>query len=151
MWRRLLPALALLLPASLLSGCAQTEHPDVVASFYPLQYVADRVLGDSSEVANLTPPGVEPHDYELKPRQIAAIDEALVVLYEKGLQPAVDEAIKNESPDNVVDAAHVVGLRHGDGGLDPHFWQDPTLLAKAADAFTAAISKAEPKRTEEFR
>ncbi len=35
----------------------------VVTSFYPLQYVVDRVGGDRVTVTNLTPPGAEPHDW----------------------------------------------------------------------------------------
>ena len=59
------------------------------------------------------------------------------MFYEKGLQPAVDDAVKNNGPDHRVDAADAVHLRHGstseDGDIDPHFWLDPTLLAKAAE------------------
>src|ERR1700710_2013111 len=104
MWRRLPLALALLLPAGLLSGCAvgDSGEPEVVASFYPLQYVAQRVVGDHAKVTNLTAPGVEPHDVELSPRQVARISGATVVFYEKGLQPAVDDAVKNNGPDHRV-------------------------------------------------
>jgi zinc transport system substrate-binding protein len=77
------------------------------------------------------------------------------VFYEKGLQPAVDEAVKNNGPDRVVDAATAVKLRHADGDgeggdVDPHFWQDPTLLGEAADAFTEQMSKADPKHASDF-
>ena len=82
----------------------------MVASFYPLQYVAERVVGDHAEVTNLTAPGVEPHDVELSPRQTAEVSSASVVFHEKGLQPAVDQVISNDRPDHVVDAADVVDL-----------------------------------------
>ncbi len=157
MWRPLLLPLALLLPAATLSGCAANGSSDgeVVASFYPLQYVAERIVGDHAKVTNLTQPGVEPHDIELSPRQVARISGASVVFYEKGLQPAVDEAVKNNGPDHVVDAATTVKLRHADGDgeggdVDPHFWLDPTLLGKAADAFTDQISKADPEHASDF-
>src|SRR3954466_5341207 len=142
MWRPLLVPLALLLAAGLLSGCsAETGgKPEVVASFYPLQYVAERVVGDDAKVSTLPAPGVEPHDVELSPRQVARISGATAVFYEKGLQPAVDDAVKNNGPEHRVDAAAVVHLRHGssaeDGDLDPHFWLDPTLLAVVAQRFT---------------
>ena len=156
MWRRLPLLLALVLPAGLVSACSVGDkgEPEVVASFYPLQYVAERVVGDHAEVTNLTAPGVEPHDVELSPRQVARISGASVVFYEQGLQPAVDDAVKNNGPHHRVDAADVVHLRHGnsseDGDLDPHFWQDPTLLAKVADAFTAEMSKADPEHAADF-
>ncbi len=127
----------------------------MVASFYPLQYVAERVVGDHAEVTNLTSPGVEPHDVELSPRQTAEVSSASVVFHEKGLQPAVDQVISNDRPDHVVDAADVVDLRKseegGNAGLDPHFWLDPTLLGRAADAFTETMSEADPDHAAEFK
>ena len=150
MWRPTLLPLALLLPAASLTACTADEGDGgVVASFYPLQYVAQRIVGDHAEVTNLTAPGVEPHDVELSPRQAARISGASVVFYEKGLQPAVDDAVRNDGPDHVVDAAKAVTLRHaeesGEGGdTDPHFWLDPTLLAEAADAFTAEMKESDP-------
>ena len=53
------PAIALALAAGAISGCAPaggSGQPQVVASFYPLQYVAERVVGDHAEVTNLTAP-----------------------------------------------------------------------------------------------
>ena len=153
MWRRPLLPLVLLLPAACLSACAAGSSggkPEVVASFYPLQYVADRIVGDHAEVTNLTQPGVEPHDLELSPRQVARVSGASVVFYEEGLQPAVDEAVANEGPEHVVDTAAAVDLREVDGEPDPHFWLDPTLLAEAADAFTEAMSDAEPDHAADF-
>jgi zinc transport system substrate-binding protein len=156
MRRRLSLVLALVLPAGLLSACSVGDDgkPEVVASFYPLQYVAQRIVGDHAKVTNLTAPGVEPHDVELSPRQVARISGAQVVFYEKGLQPAVDDAVKNNGPKHRVDAADTVHLRHGDssedGDLDPHFWLDPTLLAKVAQSFTDEMSKADPTYAADF-
>ena len=56
----------------------------VVAAFYPLQYAAQAVGGDTVSVTSLTPPGVEPHDLELTAAQVADISQADVVLYIKG-------------------------------------------------------------------
>ena len=159
------PAIALALAAGAMSGCAAaggSGKPQVVASFYPLQYVAERVVGDHAEVTNLTAPGVEPHDVELSPRQTAEVSSASVVFHEKGLQPAVDQVISNDRPDHVVDAADVVDLHHADEGhededghdhegTDPHFWLDPTLLGQAADAFTRTMSAADPDNAAAFK
>ncbi len=146
--------LALVLAFGALAGCAaqgDNGKPQVVASFYPLQYVAERIVGDHAEVTNLTKPGVEPHDLELSPRQTADLGSADVVLHEQGLQPAVDEAVRNDAPEHVVDAAEVVDLQEGDGGPDPHFWLDPTLLAEIGQAFTAAISEADSENADAYR
>ena len=42
----------------------------VLASFYPLQFVAQQVGGDRVQVDSLTPPGAEPHDIERSPAQV---------------------------------------------------------------------------------
>ncbi|MEV5441835.1 metal ABC transporter substrate-binding protein [Streptomyces sp. NPDC052644] len=87
---------------------------DVVASFYPMQFLAEQIGGDKVSVTTLTRPGVEPHDLELKPRQIAGLQDAGFILYLKGLQPAVDEAVKQSGVKNAVDAATLTTLEtHG--------------------------------------
>jgi zinc transport system substrate-binding protein len=150
--RLLLLPLVLLLAAPL-SGCTSTARSgeQVVVSFYPLQYVAQRIVGSHATVTNMTKPGVEPHELELRPSQIADISSADVVLYEKGLAPSFDDAVAQTKPEHVVDTTTSVPLRQGDGGTDPHFWQDPTLLAKAASAFTTEMAEADPDHATAYR
>ena len=152
MWRWVVVSAAAVL---MTAGCGQGHRSDgraqVVTSFYPLQYVAERIGGVHVQVSNLTAPGVEPHDLELAPRQVADLSAADVVVYEKGLQPSVDQAIANDTPARSVDAAAVVSLRPGDGGVDPHFWQDPTLLAEVADVFTTTMVRADPAHAADYR
>ncbi len=165
--RALAATAAAVLLTGTLSACSVGNHdgkPQVVASFYPLQFIADRIVGDHADVTNLTHPGAEPHDLELTPRQAFLISGAAVALYEKGLQPAVDQAIKNDSPKSSVNVTDIVSLSAVPPGLgdefaqtpdgiagDPHFWQDPTLLAKVATAFTTAMVKADPKHAADYR
>ena len=134
-WAVLVLAVGLL--ASLTTGCRlprSGEHT-VVTSFYPLYFIAERVAGRYNHVIDLTPPGVEPHEYELTVRQVAQVDLARVGFYEQGVAPSVDQAMTNDSPEHVLDVSDVVHL----AGDDPHFWQDPTLMAEATRALTASI------------
>ncbi|MEH3033760.1 MAG: metal ABC transporter substrate-binding protein [Aeromicrobium erythreum] len=106
-------ATAALLP---LAACGSPGADDgkvkVLAAFYPWQFVAERVGGDDVDVENLTPPGGEPHDLELKPRQVADVQDAEVLIYETGLQASVDEAVKQaDRSSGTVDVAKVVPLR----------------------------------------
>lgn len=126
-----------------LSACSPTEDKaegtvDVVVAFYPLQFVAEKVGGDNVRVTNLARPGVEPHDLELEPKQLAAIADTDLALYLAGFQPAVDEAIGAEAAGRSFDVATVQPLDEApDGGeepgKDPHVWLDPTRLAAIAD------------------
>ncbi|MET9434281.1 metal ABC transporter substrate-binding protein [Streptomyces sp. NPDC006551] len=125
--RRLIPTAAVAGAVSLglvtLSACSGTSDAagrpsdgklSVVTSFYPMQYLAEQIGGDHVSVNTLTKPGVEPHDLELKPKQIGELGEADYILYLKGIQPAVDEAIKQAGVKNTVDAATLTKLEeHG--------------------------------------
>ncbi|MFI1467427.1 metal ABC transporter substrate-binding protein [Streptomyces wuyuanensis] len=87
---------------------------DVVASFYPMQYLAEQIGGDHVQVTTLAKPGVEPHDLELKPRQASELRQADYILYLKGVMPAVDDAISQAGVENTVDAATLTKLEnHG--------------------------------------
>jgi zinc transport system substrate-binding protein len=140
-FRVVLPPLVLALTAPL-SGCAVTSggEPTVVTSFYPLEFVTRQIAGDDIRVVNLTQPGTEPHDLELKVRQVAEIAEAKLVVYESKLQPAVDEAIDQNAADHRLDVAPLVGLTAG----NPHFWLDPVRLAKAAAAVEKRLAEVDP-------
>ncbi|MFG2328529.1 metal ABC transporter solute-binding protein, Zn/Mn family [Streptomyces sp. NPDC048604] len=125
--RRLIPSTALAGAVALglvsLTACGGTSDAadkgsdgklDVVASFYPMQFLAERIGGGHVSVQSLTKPGVEPHDLELKPRQIGELSDADVVLFLKGVQPAVDEAIAQAGVKHSVDAASLTKLEdHG--------------------------------------
>ncbi|NUR09792.1 MAG: zinc ABC transporter substrate-binding protein [Nocardioidaceae bacterium] len=151
MFRRVALLLALLaLPA--LAGCSalgSERHSGrtlVVTSFYPLQYVAQRITGNHADVVNLTHPGQEPHDLELDIRQTADLVDADVVVYERGFQAAVDDAVDQSDPAHVVDVADSAHL----SGDDPHFWLDPTRLSAAAGAVEQQLAAADPKHARDY-
>jgi len=143
----------------------------VEASFYPLQWMAQEIGGEHVEVDSLAAPGAEPHDLELTPRQVAAVQDAGLVAYLSGFQPSVDDAI-GEAQGTVFDAResarldlttaegheHGEGDDHGDAGdhaeegdTDAHFWLDPTRLASVAEAFTSTLSTADPDHATAYR
>ncbi len=138
--------------ALLLGACGGASGGEagtrVVTSFYPLEYVAQRLADGVGgvEVVNLTQPGQEPHDLELTVRQTGEVADADVVLYESGFQPAVDAAIEQSGPERSVDAAEVADLE----GDDPHFWLDPTRLATVAEAVEGELAEADPDRADAY-
>lgn len=141
---------------------------EAVAAFYPLQFVTKKVGGEHVNVANLTAPGVEPHDLELSPQQVADIAESDLVVYLHGFQPAVDDAIEQQAADKSFDAATATTLEdhgaaheeegeaegeHGhekESGLDPHIWLDPTRLAAVADQVAAKLSAIDPDHAQAY-
>jgi zinc transport system substrate-binding protein len=151
--------------ALLLAGCGDdgtasaSDGPTVLASFYPLAYVAERVAGPDGIVENLTQPGVEPHDLELTGQQVGSIADADLVLYLRGFQPAVDEAVEQNADDHSLDVAATVDLRPAaeeeshqdeDGDLegDPHVWLDPANLAVISQAISDELADIVPDRAD---
>lgn len=145
-------ALTLVVAAVAAVGCSsQGRSPhsqlSVVASFYPLADVATKVGAGHVTVRNLTPPGAEPHDIELSPRQVDEIQQADVVVYVGGgFQPAVSKVAARRARGSV-DVLHTIGLV----GNDPHFWLDPSLLQKAVSEVADALVAAAPKYAADFR
>lgn len=186
--RRLIPttvaAGAVALGLMAVSACSSSNAADggrngdklkVVASFYPMQYLAEQIGGDHVSVSTLTEPGIEPHDLELGPRQTAELNEAGYILYLKGIQPAVDKAIAQSEAKNKVDAATLTELEHhgtegghshegeepghdehahegeGEAGADPHIWLDPVKYAEVAKGVGASLEKADPDHAADYK
>jgi len=162
MKRWMVAAVTMGLVATLTTGCRGPRSGDhtVVASFYPLYFIAERVAGRYNDVIDLTPKGVEPHEYELTVRQVAEIDLARVGFYEHGVAPSIDQAMANDSPAHALDVASVVdlagpvtgsGVESTSDDKDPHFWQDPTLMAEATRAFADTMAGADPAHASYYR
>ncbi|MFE0803228.1 zinc ABC transporter substrate-binding protein [Streptomyces sp. NPDC058812] len=159
------------------AAAGNTDKFDVVASFYPMQYLAQQIGGEHVNVTTLTEPGQEPHDLELSAKQTAEMGEADAVLYLKSLQPAVDEAITQSDVKTKIDAATLTTLEdhgsvehdHGGGehaaeehseeehseeeehALDPHVWLDPVKYAEIAEGVAKAFEKADPDHAADYR
>ncbi|MBG0828988.1 zinc ABC transporter substrate-binding protein [Planomonospora sp. ID67723] len=90
------------------SGGTEGGRPEITAAMYPLQWLAEQVGGSDATVTGLTKPGVEPHDLELSPQVVAGLESTSLVVYIKGVQPAVDEAVEQHAADRGFDAATMV-------------------------------------------
>lgn len=185
---RALGAVALGCTLLLAAACGSTaKEPEstqpgqlkVVTAFYPLQFVAERVAGQHATIESLTAPGAEPHDLELTPKQVASVADASAVVYIKGFQPAVDEAVAQSGNQHVLDTTSVVPLQtpaeehahdhaddsasdahedehaeegddHDHGDLDPHVWLNPVNMVKITDAVVAQLSGIDPDRAADY-
>jgi zinc transport system substrate-binding protein len=142
---------------------------EVLASLYPLQYVAEQVGGEHVTVSSITPAGVDPHDLELSPAAVAQLDDATVV-YLSGFQAALDDALEVTAPAHALDVSEAGGVHteddgheeeadsaaaddhagesHADG--DPHFWLDPNRLADVATAVADELAAVDPDNAEDY-
>ncbi|WP_052424315.1 metal ABC transporter substrate-binding protein [Nonomuraea candida] len=176
----LLAAAALLTTAACGSGSAETTpaasgsgaKPEVVAAFYPLQWLSEQVGGSDAQVTGLTAPGVEPHDVELSIQQVTELKDAALTVYIKGIQPAVDDAVE---PGKSFDAATAVTTipagehaheeegehageehageehAHEEVSYDPHLWLDPSRLATVATKLGERLAAADPAHAQGYK
>ncbi len=163
-----LSALGIALAACGTSGTSGSGKPTVIVGCYGVQYMAELVAGDAAEVVSLAKPGQEPHDIELSVAQTAQIQEADVIIQIPGFQPVLDDVIDSKSlAGAVLDVSTVVDLlpatdtgedgeeaasdgggahdahdEHDHGSYDPHFWNDPSMLATLARELGARLDAA---------
>lgn len=145
---------------------ANADRPQVIGSFYPMAWVAERVGGRDVSVRTLTSPGSEPHDLELTPRQIVDVGRATYVVYVKGVQPAVDAAVRQHAKGRSLDAAGVVKTLpasepapdggegehgHGTTSHDPHIWLDPIRLATVGTSLGERLAAADAAHAAGYR
>jgi zinc transport system substrate-binding protein len=132
------------------SSAAAPGQRSVVAAFYPVAFAAEQIGGNTVQVDNLTPPGAEPHDVELSPRDVGKVREADVVFYlGRGFQPALEHAVDG-AKGAIVDLLEGLPLRQAVGeeqGLDPHVWLDPVLYARMARRIGGTLERPAQART----
>ncbi|WSK08548.1 metal ABC transporter substrate-binding protein [Kitasatospora sp. NBC_01300] len=138
----------------------------VVASFYPMEYLAQQIGKEHVAVTDLTAAGVEPHDLELTAKQVATVQKSDAIIYLKGLQPTVDQAVGQSSAKYKIDATaasplvdhhldegttEADGHQHDGPAGDPHIWLDPTRYAAIAKSVGDGFAKADPAHADDYR
>lgn len=118
--------------------------------------VVAQVGGDRIGLTVLMPAGTDPHTFEPTPRDLVLLSRARLVFIngaglEEGLTPVLASP---ELRGKVVDLSAGLELRtledeheeedHAHGGVDPHVWFDPLLVARWVDRIAAALSEADP-------
>ena len=118
----------------------------VSTSFYPIAYLAEAIGGPLVKVSTVTPPNVEPHDFELSGKETAELGKADLIAYVPGFQPSLDKAVKEVgSGPTVVDLSKPANLVHHEGVEEEHEHGDEAsgdASAAATDAATSESSEA---------
>lgn len=131
------------------------DRPRVVAVNYPLQYLAERLLGDAADIVFPVPQDVDPSFWRPSIADISMIQSAdLILLNGAGFATWVDRVSLPRSKLVNTTAAiedqfivtESITHSHGDGGEHSHeglasyVWLDPTLAIAQAEAIAAAIA-----------
>ena len=135
-----------------LVGCNQADDDgkrfvdkdkiSIVTTIYPVYDFASNIAGDKAEIINLVPTGVEPHNFELSPKDMQLIEEADLFIYNgAGMENFVDKTLNAIQNENlvIVECAKDVTLLEShhlhhedeheeeheeehDAKVDPHTW-----------------------------
>ena len=159
---------ALLMSAGCAAPRVESGQLQVAATTYPLVFFSEQVGGPEAKVVQIIPTGVEPHNWEPSPRDIVAIEQSDVFVFNgAGLEPwgeRVAESLKGKST-IVVEATEGLELieasggdehdgddndEHGNKGLDPHVWLSPTLAKLQVRLIANALAQADPNNRSKY-
>jgi ABC-type Zn uptake system ZnuABC Zn-binding protein ZnuA/ABC-type Mn2+/Zn2+ transport system permease subunit len=161
-WRRRRLALALTAVAvAVLAACggnggrSADGRIEVVATTTQVADWVRQVGGSHVTVTQLLKPLVDPHEFEPGPSDASAVSTArLVIASGAGLDRWIEGVATSVGGAKVVELAPVARLRpstsSSEGGYDPHFWNDPTLVVLAVQTLERALVNADPGHARDY-
>lgn len=157
---RLMAQIGLLLLAVLaLAGCNSPQAAGkglrVAATTTLVGDVVQQVGGEKIALTVLLPVGADPHTFEPRPQDMAALSEAQVVFINGlGLEEALQPALKANVRGTLVEVSKGIealpfgGGHEGDSDEhaegDPHTWTDPKNVMVWTQNIAAALAQADP-------
>ncbi|BBH21137.1 ABC transporter substrate-binding protein [Paenibacillus baekrokdamisoli] len=155
-----------------LAGCGTSSSKlvegktNIVTSFYPLYFLAKEIGGEQTNVINMIPAGVEPHDWSPKSRDLDTVSKAQLFLYNgAGLEGWVDNFLHGLSKDNplvTLKASAGIPLISGhadnegsqankeDTSVDPHTWVSPKSMIIMSKNVLDSLIKVDPAHRKEY-
>ena len=133
-----------------LSVTQQPHGPKVLAAESFLADIAQNVAGERLTVEALVPPGVDPHEFEPAPQDIAKIAQSRMLIvnglgYETWLQKTLENgggqglvivASKGLTPNIDPSGEHAAG--------DPHMWMNPLNVVHYVENIRDGLSQIDP-------
>jgi zinc transport system substrate-binding protein len=137
---------------------ALAKVPTVVTDIPPVHALVAGVMGDLGQPQLLLAKGADEHDFQLKPSQARAVDDAdLVVWIGPELTPWLTSALDirpggaaalgllDAAATHRIDHAEDTADGHAHTGADPHAWLDPTNAALWLGLIAAELARLDPE------
>jgi zinc transport system substrate-binding protein len=137
-------------------SCRRAPHPQpqVAATVFPLYDIAQRVAGDRLKVQLILQPGLDPHEYEPRPRDVTGLaDAGLIFAVGLGLDPWAQRLARaaGAGEARVFEIGPLMdpilapsGVVRKEPLIDAHFWTDPVRALRAVDVTVEALSGLDP-------
>lgn len=118
----------------------------VTTSFYPFYFFSREIGRDKVSITNITPVGVEPHDYEPSIQNIVSIEKSDLLIIDGILEPWGKRQKENLKGSSVT----VLEVR-SESNVDPHTWLNPVLAKTDVAVILAAFSRLDPENSSYYQ
>lgn len=110
--------------------------------------------GDQVEVIALMGPGIDPHSYKPRARDLIKMDQAdLIVAHGLGLEGRMADVFAAQGGRAIIlgDALDPATLKREEDEIDPHVWHDPVLWAQTARWLGKALAQQMPEHADDVK
>jgi len=145
---------ALLVALAALAGCGSSDGdsaagPAVVVTTSQAADLVRNVAGERADVTQILAANADPHEYEPRPSDAEALANADLIVRSGGdVDEWLDQLVESSGSDapelTLADHVHLI---RGDGGEDPHWWQDPRNAVAAVTAIRDELDAIDPAGT----
>ncbi|GIW67578.1 MAG: adhesion B precursor [Candidatus Parcubacteria bacterium] len=140
--------LAILSVFSLRKTYQEFVVPKIGVTIYPFYDIVKEIVGDKYEVVLITPPGAEPHNYELKIEDVKRLRGIKIVFANGlGIDSWTENLIKNFKDVKTVYLYQGVDLIE----QDPHFWLSLENMKKIAKIVEKEMENFDKKNREYYQ
>lgn len=162
-WRKSVAALAVVALAAGAASCNRkaSARGRAAATVFPIYDLARRVAGDRLEIRLILAPGLDPHHYEPRPKDVVGLEDAgLIFAVGLDLDPWAQALARSAGAGEarVFELGPLMdpilappGMIRPEPLIDPHFWTDPVRAQRAVDVIVEALSGLDPEGAPFYR
>jgi len=162
-WRKAVAAGGVIALAAAAGSCTRQApvRGHAAATVFPLYDLARRVAGDRLELRLILQPGLDPHHYEPRPKDVVGLQDAgLIFAVGLDLDPWAQALARSAGAGEarVFELGPLMdpilappGLIRPEPLIDPHFWTDPVRAQRAVDVIVEALSGLDPEGAPFYR
>ncbi|MES9682608.1 zinc ABC transporter substrate-binding protein [Bacillus sp. AFS001701] len=162
----------------LLAGCSsksistsnnsenESKKIKIVTTFYPVYEFTKNVAKENADIKLLIPSSIEPHEWEPTPKDVGAIQNADLFIYNSPYMetwvPNIEKSLDNKKS-SFIEASSGISLIKGQENeeehstnnnseqMDPHVWLSPVLAQKEVQNITKALINIDPAHKAEYK
>ncbi|WP_457743173.1 metal ABC transporter substrate-binding protein [Sulfurimonas sp.] len=132
----------------------ENNKPTVGVTTFALYDITKHIAGDSVNVLNILPFGVDPHSFEPTPKLMISIEKSSLIFYSgAGLEPWIANFDFKNHAVNISQYVKLRKLKHYEkeehhshiNEVDPHYWLDFGNMKKASEVIKNKLTKLLPK------